>query len=119
MPSRTSFSAGVCIQLFANRIQNAAINVPTATAMADSVWSQGGTRFQPNSITPRKDASRKKATRTSLPIIGPITLPREVENRLQLVPNSYERTMPDTTPMAKETAKIYDHNRASSRYRSL
>src|SRR6266436_420819 len=115
MPSRTSCPAGVCIQLLADRIQNGDISVPTATAMADTVWSQGGTRFQPNSITPRKVASRKKATRTSLPIIGPIKLPRETEKRLQLVPNSYERTIPDTTPMAKETAKIFVQNRASSR----
>src|ERR1700730_18843016 len=115
MPARTSYAAGVCIQLFADRIQKADMSVPPATAIADNVCSQGGTRFQPNSITPRKVASRKKATRTSLPIIGPITLPRETENRLQLVPNSYERTMPDTTPIAKETANIFVQNRASSR----
>ena len=65
MPSRTSCPVGVCIQLFADRIQNADMAVPTATAMAAKTCSQGGTRFQPNSITPRKVASRKKAVSTS------------------------------------------------------
>ena len=65
MPSRTSCPAGVCIQLLADRIQNADIAVPPATATAAKTCSQGGTRFQPNSITPRKVASRKKAVSTS------------------------------------------------------
>jgi hypothetical protein len=65
MPSRISYPAGVCIQLFADRIQNDESVVPIATTTAESVCSHGGTRFQPNSITPRKVASRKKATRTS------------------------------------------------------
>ena len=65
MPSRISCPAGVCIQLLAERIQNAEIAVPTATIAAESVESQGGTRFQPNSSTPRKVASRKKAVSTS------------------------------------------------------
>ncbi len=65
MPSRISWPAGVCIQLLAERIQNAEIAVPIATKTADSTCSQGGTRCQPNSITPRKVASRKKAVSTS------------------------------------------------------
>ncbi len=65
MPSRSSWPAGVCIQLFADKIQNAEIAVPTATAIAEKTCSQGGTRRQPNSITPRKVASRKKAVSTS------------------------------------------------------
>jgi hypothetical protein len=65
MPSRISYPTGVCIQLLAERIQNADIRVPPATAIAESVCSHGGTRFQPNSITPRNVASRKKATSTS------------------------------------------------------
>ncbi len=36
MPSRISWPAGVCIQLLADRIQNADIAVPTATIAADS-----------------------------------------------------------------------------------
>src|ERR1700752_436327 len=115
MPSRISYPAGVCIQLLADRIQNADISVPIATATAASVCSHGGTRFQPNSNTPRNVASRKKATNTSNPIIGPITLPRTAEKRLQLVPNWYERTTPDTTPIANETAKIFVQKRASTR----
>src|SRR5262245_24255793 len=98
-----------------DKIQNADINVPPATAMAESVCSHGGTRFQPNSITPRNVASRKKATSTSKPIIGPMTFPTAAENRLQLMPNWYESTMPDTTPMAKDTAKILVQNCASAR----
>ncbi len=65
MPSRTSWPVGVCIQLLAERIQNAEIAVPTATIAADIVSSHGGTRFQPNSSTPRNVASRKKAVSTS------------------------------------------------------
>ncbi len=65
MPSRISWPAGVCIQLLAERIQNAEIAVPTATAMAENTCSQGGTRFQPNSMMPRNVASRKKAVSTS------------------------------------------------------
>ena len=40
MPSRISWPAGVCIQLLAERIQNAEIAVPTATITADSTCSQ-------------------------------------------------------------------------------
>ncbi len=65
MPSRISCPAGVCIQLLADRIQNADSPVPTATMMVESTCSHGGTRFQPNSMTPRKVASRKKAVSTS------------------------------------------------------
>ena len=65
MPLRTSWPAGVCIQLFAERIQNAEIAVPSATIAAESVESHGGTRFQPNSSTPRNVASRKNAVSTS------------------------------------------------------
>jgi len=56
---------GVCIQLLADRIQKAEIAVPAATKAADITCSQGGTRRQPNSITPRKVDSRKKAVSTS------------------------------------------------------
>ncbi len=65
MPSRISCPAGVCIQLLADRIQNAEIAVPIATKIADIACSHGGTRFQPNSMTPRKVASRKNAVSTS------------------------------------------------------
>ena len=65
MPSRISWPAGVCIQLLAARIQNADIDVPTATRIAAVTCSQRGTRCQPNSRMPRKVASRKKAVSTS------------------------------------------------------
>ncbi len=44
-----------------------------------------------------------------------MTLPTTTENWLQLVPNWYDSTMPDTTPMAKDTAKILVQKRASRR----
>ena len=56
---------GVCIQLLADRIQKAEIVVPTATRTVEAKCSFGPTFFQPNSMTPRKDASRKKAVSTS------------------------------------------------------
>ena len=65
MPSRISWPAGVCIQLFAARIQNAEIAVPTATAIGGEHLQPGGTRPQPNSRTPRNVASRKNAVSTS------------------------------------------------------
>ena len=56
---------GVCIQLLADRIQKAEIRVPAATMTVEAKCILGLTRFQPNNITPRNDASRKKAVRTS------------------------------------------------------
>ena len=56
---------GVCIQLLAERIQKAEINVPEATITVAEKCILGLTRFQPNNIMPRKDASRKKAVSTS------------------------------------------------------
>ena len=65
MPLITSCPAGVCIQLLAARIQKAESEVPTATSTADSTCRLGGTRCQPNSMMPRKVASRKNAVSTS------------------------------------------------------
>ena len=65
MPSRTSWPAGVCIQLLAARIQNAEVAVPIAIVIAENTSRPRGARFQPNSNTPRNVASRKKAVRTS------------------------------------------------------
>src|SRR4029077_14104798 len=114
MPSRTSWPAGVCIQLLAERIQNADVAVPNATIAAESISSHGGTRLQANSSTPRNVASRKKAVSTSSRIAGLITLPVTTEKLLQLVPTWYDSTMPDTSPMPNDTANILVQNRASS-----
>ena len=65
MPLTTSCPCGVCIQLLEARIQVADTSVPTATAQVDRKCRPGPTRFMPNSITPRKPASRKKAVSTS------------------------------------------------------
>ena len=65
IPLTISWPVGVCIQLLADRIQNADIDVPTATRIVDVTCSHFGTRFQPNSMTPRNVASRKNAVSTS------------------------------------------------------
>src|SRR5262249_34897544 len=49
--------AGVCIQLFADRIQKAEIAVPIATMASESQQSQAGQRLKPNSSTPMTLAS--------------------------------------------------------------
>ena len=64
-PLRIACPVGVCIHELADRIQNAEMRVPTATAMHEKVCRAGGTLFQPNSMMPRKVASRKNAASTS------------------------------------------------------
>ena len=62
---RISKPCGVCIQLLADRIQKAETLVPMATRRVARKCSFGPTFFQPNSMTPRNEASRKKAVSTS------------------------------------------------------
>ena len=69
-------------------IQKAEVRVPTATSTVAAKCSRGPTRFQPNSITPRKLASRKKAVSTSNASSGPITGEAVLENSAQFVPSS-------------------------------
>ena len=57
--------AGVCIQLLADRIQNADNAVPNATTIAEVTCSQRGTRSPANSRIDRNVASRKNAVKTS------------------------------------------------------
>ncbi len=64
-PSRISKPAGVCIQEFSASIQKADSVVPKATRKVASVWTPLDTRLKPNSMMPRKTASRKKAVSTS------------------------------------------------------
>ncbi|MNT85796.1 hypothetical protein D3C72_2260070 [compost metagenome] len=64
-PSTISMPCGVCIQLLDERIQNIEISVPIATITVAKKCSLRPTRSQPNSITPRKPASRKNAVSTS------------------------------------------------------
>ncbi|MCY1520579.1 hypothetical protein D9M68_553610 [compost metagenome] len=64
-PSTISKPCGVCIQLFEARIQKVEISVPIATITVAKKCSPGPTRCQPNSMTPRKPASRKNAVSTS------------------------------------------------------
>ena len=56
---------GVCIQLFDARIQRRRNSVPVATMTVAKKCRPGPTLFQPNSMTPRKPASRKNAVSTS------------------------------------------------------
>ncbi|MCY1431024.1 hypothetical protein D9M71_469850 [compost metagenome] len=64
-PSMISKPCGVCIQLLEARIQKVEMMVPMATITVEKKCRLGPTRFQPNSMTPRKPASRKKAVSTS------------------------------------------------------
>ena len=57
--------AGVCIQLFTDRIQVADMSVPNATMQVARKCSRGPTFFAPNNITPKNPASRKNAESTS------------------------------------------------------
>ena len=59
------YPVGVCIQEFSARIQKADMVVPKATRKVARLCSQLGTRRKPNSMMPRKTASRKKAVITS------------------------------------------------------
>ena len=63
-PSKAK-ATGCCIQLLAEVIQNAEIRVPKATIQVAVKCRPGPTFFQPSSITPRNEASRKKAVSTS------------------------------------------------------
>src|SRR3546814_15423488 len=62
-PSTIAWPAGVCIQEFAERIQNAEISVPTATSTVATKCMRSPTRSQQNSMIPKNDASRKKIGR--------------------------------------------------------
>src|SRR5690606_29217547 len=78
---------GSCIQLLAEMIQKAESRVPKATSTVEAKCSFGPTLRQPNSMTPRKLASRKKAVSTSKASSGPITGETTAEKTLQLVPS--------------------------------
>jgi hypothetical protein len=60
-----SCPAGVCIHEFSARIQNAESVVPKATRNVAIVCMRSETRRRPNSMIPRKVASRKNAVSTS------------------------------------------------------
>src|SRR3989337_705514 len=110
-PSATVWPTGVCIQELSAMIQNADSEVPNATSTVDVRCTQPGTRFMPNSITPRNVASRKNAVSTSYASNGPATLPTFSMNPGQLVPNWNDMTMPVTTPIAKVSANTLTHSR--------
>ncbi len=86
------------------RIQNAESKVPIATSTVAAMCTQAGTRFMPNSMTPRKVASRKNAVSTSNASSGPAMLPTRFMKPGQLVPNWNDMVMPVTTPIANESA---------------
>jgi hypothetical protein len=74
-PVDISKPCGVYIQLFEARIRVAETRVPIATITVAKKCRPGPTLFQPNSITPRNPASRKKAVNTSYARSGPVMLP--------------------------------------------
>ncbi|OIQ64694.1 hypothetical protein GALL_537550 [mine drainage metagenome] len=80
--------AGTCIQLLAEMIQKAEISVPMATSRVAAKCRPRPTLRQPNSMIPRKLASRKNAVSTSKASSGPITGDAWAENTLQLLPSS-------------------------------
>lgn len=61
----SAWPCGVCIQLFTARIQKAEKKVPAATITVAAKCSRRPTLFMPNSMMPRKPASRKNADSTS------------------------------------------------------
>ena len=85
---RVANPVGCCIQLLAETIQKAEIRVPMATSTVAVKCRPGPTFFQPNSMMPRKLASRKKAVSTSKANNGPITGAATAEKTLQLAPIS-------------------------------
>ncbi len=109
-PPSITWPAGVCIHELSAMIQNADIDVPTATMAEAKICTHDGTRFMPNSITPRKVASRKKAISTSKASSGPATLPTASMNPGQLVPNWNDIVIPDTAPIANDSANTLVHN---------
>ena len=72
--------------------------------------TQAGTRFMPNSMTPRNVASRKNAVSTSKPSSGPAMLPTLFMKPGQLVPNWNDMVMPVTTPIANVSANTFTHS---------
>ena len=109
-PSATWKPCGVCIQLFTDRIQNVENSVPAATIRPEKKCSHAGTSLRPNRSTPRNEASRKNAVSPSYARSGASTLAVVSENRLQLVPIWNGMTMPDTTPIPNDTAKMRVQN---------
>ncbi len=74
-PNSCTCPAGVCIHELSARIQNADTVVPKATIRLDATCMRPETRSMPNSMMPRKVASRKKAVSTSYASNGPAMLP--------------------------------------------
>src|SRR3546814_13263981 len=103
MPSTISKPCGVCIQLLAEMIQNVDSSVPSATMQVAKKCRRSDTLRQPNSITPRKVASRKNAVNTSYDSSGPRMLPARSPRTSQLVPNWELMTMRATTPQPNNT----------------
>ncbi len=68
-------------------IENVEIIGPIATISVAPKCARGLTRFQPNSMMPRKPASRKNAVMTSYISSGPVTAPAKLEKPDQFVPN--------------------------------
>ena len=71
----------------------------------------GLTRFQPNSMTPRKEASRKKAVRDFVAQQRPQHIAAFVRKYGPVGAELEGQNHPETTPIPKVTAKILTHMR--------
>jgi len=89
--------------------------VPLATITEAKKCAHCGTSLRPKSMMPRNPASRKNAVSPSYPSSGAVTLAVASANSLQLVPNWNGMTIPDTTPMPNDTAKIFTQKSDSRR----
>ncbi|STT53943.1 Uncharacterised protein [Klebsiella pneumoniae] len=79
---------GVCIQLLEARIQKVETNVPSATMQVVKKCSAGGTLFQPKQHHPEESRFKEEGGQHFVQQQrGPVILPANWENPLQLVPN--------------------------------
>src|ERR1700733_13037538 len=93
--------------------------VPIATHQIHARLTPLGSRSQPKIHSPMNVASRKKASSASIARGAPKTSPPNLEYSLQFIPISNSRTMPVTTPTAKQIRKGLLQNFTILRYFDL
>ena len=89
---------------------------PSATIQMHARCTRLGSRFQPNSHSPRNVDSKKNAARLSIANGPPNTSPTYFEYVDQFIPNSNSCTRPVTTPTATLIVNSTPKNRVSRRY---
>jgi hypothetical protein len=113
MPSRISWPAGVCIQLLAERIQNADIAVPTATATAEKHVQPGRHAVPAEQQDAEKRRLEEEGGQHLVADQRADHIARDMREAAPVGAELVGQHDPDTTPIAKETAKILVQNRAS------